>query len=50
MRNVAIKIVNMINKNYDLKLFTVDSSQMTDDIRALLENELPDLINQNQTS
>ena len=41
MRKISIKIVNMINENFSLKLFTVDSSQMTDEIRELLESELP---------
>ena len=41
MRKTSIKIVNMINENFSLKLHTVDSSQMTDDIRELLEKELP---------
>ncbi len=38
MRDISIKIVNMINENYDLKLLTVDSSQMTEDIYNILKD------------
>ena len=37
MRELSIEIVNMINEKYGLKLFTVESSQMTEDIYNILK-------------
>lgn len=37
MKKISIEIVNMINEKYSLELYTVESSQMTEDIQRLLE-------------